>query len=125
MTFAPQELSIYLYYCTLQADFDNSGTIDYSEFVAAMLNLNKAQKEDHMFAAFTYFDKDGSGYITADELLHACEQFGLEDVHLEGIMREVDQDNVNIFCSFLYKGQKYQIIVLTVSVTFVFSGWPH
>ncbi|XP_022766041.1 calcium-dependent protein kinase 20-like isoform X1 [Durio zibethinus] len=76
------------------ADIDNSGTIDYSEFIAAMLHLNKVQKEDHLFAAFSYFDKDGSGYITPDELQQACEQFGLQDVHLEDIMREVDQDNV-------------------------------
>ncbi|KAL2481749.1 Calcium-dependent protein kinase 20 [Abeliophyllum distichum] len=75
------------------ADIDNSGTIDYGEFVAAMLHLNKIQKEDHMFAAFSYFDKDGSGYITQDELQQACEQFGLGDVHLEEIIREVDQDN--------------------------------
>ena len=34
-------------------------------------------------------------YITADELQQACEQFGLEDVQLEDIMREVDQDNVH------------------------------
>lgn len=59
-----------------------------------MMNLNKAQKEDYMFAAFSYFDKDGSGYITADELQQACEQFGMGDVHLEDIIREVDQDNV-------------------------------
>ncbi|KAE8661228.1 Calcium-dependent protein kinase 20 [Hibiscus syriacus] len=75
------------------ADIDNSGTIDYSEFIAAMLHLNKIQKEDHLFAAFNYFDKDGSGYITPDELQQACEQFGLEDVHLEDVIREVDQDN--------------------------------
>ncbi|KAL3642770.1 Calcium-dependent protein kinase 20 [Castilleja foliolosa] len=75
------------------ADFDNSGTIDYSEFVAAMLHLNKVQREDHMFAAFSYFDKDGSGYITKDELQHACEQFGLGDAHIDEIIREVDKDN--------------------------------
>ncbi|GFZ02561.1 calcium-dependent protein kinase 20 [Actinidia rufa] len=74
-------------------DVDNSGTIDYGEFIAAMLHLNKIQKEDHLYAAFSYFDKDGSGYITQDELQQACEQFGLEDVHLEDIIREVDQDN--------------------------------
>ncbi|XP_057524896.1 calcium-dependent protein kinase 20-like isoform X2 [Amaranthus tricolor] len=75
------------------ADVDNSGTIDYGEFLAAMLHLNKIQKEDHLFAAFSYFDKDGSGYITPDELQQACEQFGLGDVHLDEIIREVDQDN--------------------------------
>lgn len=75
------------------ADVDNSGTIDYGEFIAAMLHLNKVQKEDHLFAAFSYFDKDGSGYITRDELQQACEKFGLQDVHLDDIIREVDQDN--------------------------------
>ncbi|GAV63898.1 Pkinase domain-containing protein/EF_hand_5 domain-containing protein [Cephalotus follicularis] len=75
------------------ADIDNSGTIDYGEFVAAMLHLNKVQREDHLYAAFSYFDTDGSGYITQDELQQACEKFGLEDVHLEDMIREVDQDN--------------------------------
>lgn len=76
---------------------DNSGTIDYTEFVAAMLNQSKTLKEDHIFAAFSYFDKDGSGYITPDELQQVCEQFGFGDVHLEEIMNEVDQDRVIIF----------------------------
>ncbi|KAF7818888.1 calcium-dependent protein kinase 20 [Senna tora] len=75
------------------ADIDNSGTIDYGEFLAAMLHVNKVQREDHLFAAFNYFDKDGSGYITRDELQHACEQFGLQDVQLDDIIREVDRDN--------------------------------
>ncbi|XP_062093864.1 calcium-dependent protein kinase 1-like [Humulus lupulus] len=78
------------------ADVDNSGTINYGEFVAATLHLNKIEREDHLFAAFSYFDKDGSGYITQDELQHACEEFGVEDVRLEEMMQEVDQDNVSI-----------------------------
>ncbi|GKB85048.1 calcium-dependent protein kinase 1 [Tanacetum coccineum] len=74
------------------ADVDNSGTIDYGEFVAATLHMNKIEKENHLFAAFSYFDKDGSGYITADELQHACEEFGI-DVPLEELLQDVDQDN--------------------------------
>ncbi|TMX02947.1 hypothetical protein EJD97_019166 [Solanum chilense] len=75
------------------ADMDNSGTIDYGEFIAAMLHLNKVQKEDHMYAAFSYFDQDGSGYITQEELQKACEKFGLSNIPMEELMREVDQDN--------------------------------
>ncbi|TMW83957.1 hypothetical protein EJD97_000360 [Solanum chilense] len=75
------------------ADTDNSGTIDYGEFMAAMLHLNKIQKEDHMYAAFSYFDQDGSGYITKDELQQACEKFGMSNIPIEELMREVDQDN--------------------------------
>ncbi|KAK4782738.1 hypothetical protein SAY86_007112 [Trapa natans] len=75
------------------ADIDNSGTIDYREFVAAMLHLNKVQREDHLHAAFSYFDQDGSGYITKEELQLACKKFGLEDIQLEELIKEVDQDN--------------------------------
>lgn len=67
-----------------------------------MLHLNKIQKEDHLFAAFSYFDKDGSGYITQDELQQACEKFGLSDIRLEDIMREVDQDNVIVLQLIIY-----------------------
>ena len=81
----------------MQANIDNSGTIDYGEFIAATLHLNKIEREDHLFAAFSYFDKDGSGFITADEIQKACEEFGIEHVRLEDLIQEIDQDNVSVF----------------------------
>lgn len=74
---------------------DNSGTIDYGEFIAATVHLNKLEREEHLIAAFQYFDKDGSGYITVDELQQACAEHNMTDVFLEDIIREVDQDNVS------------------------------
>lgn len=79
----------------LQADVDNSGTIDYGEFIAATIHLNKLEREEHLVAAFRYFDKDGSGYITVDELQQACMEHNMTDAFLEDIIREVDQDNVS------------------------------
>lgn len=78
----------------MQADIDNSGTIDYGEFLAATLHLNKMEREENLVAAFAYFDKDGSGYITIDELQTASKDFGLSEVHLDDIIQEIDQDNV-------------------------------
>ncbi|CAM8899398.1 unnamed protein product [Rhodiola kirilowii] len=75
------------------ADIDNSGTIDYGEFIAATVHLNKLEREEHLVAAFQYFDKDGSGYITADELQQACTEHNMTDVYLEDVIKEVDQDN--------------------------------
>lgn len=75
------------------ADVDNSGTIDYGEFIAATVHLNKLEREEHLVAAFRYFDKDGSGYITVDELQQACIEHNMEDVFLEDVIKEVDQDN--------------------------------
>ena len=89
-----------IYGAKLQADVDNSGTIDYKEFIAATLHLTKADKEDHLAAAFSYFDRDGSGFITQDELQRACEDFGIEDFHLEEMIQEADQDNVSVFLCF-------------------------
>ncbi|CAI8602325.1 unnamed protein product [Vicia faba] len=91
------------------ADVDNSGTIDYGEFIAATLHLNKVDREDHLVAAFSYFDKDGSGYITRDELQKACEEFGLGDVGLEEMIREADQNNdgridYNEFVAMMQRG---------------------
>ena len=48
-----------------------SYSIDYGEFLAATVNLSQLEKEENMFKAFQFFDKDGSGYITKDELEEA------------------------------------------------------
>uniref|UniRef100_A0A0E0DHP4 non-specific serine/threonine protein kinase n=2 Tax=Oryza TaxID=4527 RepID=A0A0E0DHP4_9ORYZ len=75
------------------ADIDNSGTIDYIEFIAATLHLNKLEREEHLVAAFSYFDKDGSGYITVDELQQACKEHNMPDAFLDDVINEADQDN--------------------------------
>ncbi|RRT67724.1 hypothetical protein B296_00021801 [Ensete ventricosum] len=55
--------------------------------------MNKLEREENLISAFSYFDKDGSGYITIDELSQACREFGLDDVHLDEMIKEIDQDN--------------------------------
>ncbi|XAR73074.1 Non-specific serine/threonine protein kinase [Bertholletia excelsa] len=75
------------------ADVDNDGTIDYGEFIAATIPLNKIEREELVIAAFQYFDKDKSGYITVDELQQAFEEHNMTDVLLEDIITEADLDN--------------------------------
>lgn len=75
------------------ADIDNSGTIDYGEFIAATLHLNKLDREEHLVVAFSYFDKDGSGYITIDELQEACREHNMPDAFLDDTIKEVDKNN--------------------------------
>lgn len=91
------------------ADIDNSGTIDYGEFLAATLHINKMEREENLVRAFTFFDKDGSGYITIDELQQACKDFGLDEVKLDEIISEIDMDNdgridYNEFATMMRKG---------------------
>lgn len=75
------------------ADVDNSGSIDYEEFITATLNLTKIEREETLYAAFSYFDKDGSGYITMDELQQACFEHKMGDVQIEEMIQEIDQNN--------------------------------
>lgn len=48
-------------YLVFQADVDGNGTIDYIEFITATMHLNRMEREDHLYKAFEYFDKDKSG----------------------------------------------------------------
>lgn len=44
-----------------QADVDGNGAIDYIEFISATMHMNRTEREDHLYKAFEYFDKDKSG----------------------------------------------------------------
>jgi Ca2+-binding EF-hand superfamily protein len=88
------------------------------------LHINKVQKEDKLFTAFSYFDKDGSGYITQDELQKACEEFGIGDTRLEDIIGDIDQDNVsNMDSSFLFKSAQLRIHFFLLIYPSCFAGW--
>jgi len=49
-------------------DKDNSGKIDYSEFVSASINKKMVLQKNKLKSVFTLFDKDGSGNLSIDEL---------------------------------------------------------
>jgi calcium-dependent protein kinase len=49
-------------------DTNNNGYIDYTEFLAGCMKSKIYLKEDHLKIAFSYFDKDKSGFITRDEI---------------------------------------------------------
>lgn len=47
---------------------DHSGEIDFSEFVTASVNKTNLLQESKLKAAFDYYDKDGSGSISVEEI---------------------------------------------------------
>merc|ERR1712124_220465 len=49
-------------------DSDGSGVIDYTEFLAAVVEQHTYQRRDVAWAAFRTFDIDGDGVITLQEL---------------------------------------------------------
>jgi calcium-dependent protein kinase len=49
-------------------DTNNNGSIDYTEFIAGCMQSYVYLKENNLKHAFEYFDKDGNGTITLEEL---------------------------------------------------------
>ncbi|XP_006361005.1 calcium-dependent protein kinase 17-like [Solanum tuberosum] len=92
------------------ADADGNGTIDYEEFITATVHMNKMDREEHLYTAFQYFDKDHSGYISREELEQALREFGMDDENdLREIINEVDTDhdgriNYDEFVAMMKKG---------------------
>ncbi|KAE9610034.1 hypothetical protein Lal_00006088 [Lupinus albus] len=76
------------------ADVDGNGVLDYGEFVAVTIHLQRMENDEHFHKAFTFFDKDGSGYIELGELDEAlADESGQTEADvLNDIMREVDTD---------------------------------
>lgn len=93
-------------------DTNGRGTLDYGEFLAVSLHLQRMANDEHLHKAFSYFDKDGNGYIEPDELRDALMEDGADDCTdvANDIFQEVDTDKVRIdsllpiglyFCGFL------------------------
>nr|GMC81791.1 calcium-dependent protein kinase 13 [Ipomoea batatas]GMC85872.1 calcium-dependent protein kinase 13 [Ipomoea batatas] len=75
-------------------DTNGKGTLDYGEFIAVSLHLQRMANDEHLRKAFSYFDKNGNGYIEPDELQDALMEDGSEDCTnvANDIFQEVDTD---------------------------------
>ncbi|KAF5192612.1 Calcium-dependent protein kinase [Thalictrum thalictroides] len=94
------------------ADVDGNGTIDYIEFITATMHRHRLERDEHLYKAFQYFDKDKSGFITRDELETAMKDHGMgDDTTIREIISEVDTDNdgrINYeeFCTMMRSGMQ-------------------
>ena len=81
-------------------DMDNNGYIEYEEFVRAAVSKERFINENVLRFAFRYFDKDGSGEITFDEIEAVFKESVADKnkVHesLKKIISEVDSNGDGI-----------------------------
>lgn len=80
-----------------KADVDGSGTLNCEEFVIVSVHLKKTGSDEHLAQAFSYFDKNNSGYIEFDELREALLDDKLGPANekvIQDIIFDVDLDKV-------------------------------
>ena len=78
------------------ADTDKSGSIDYTEFLAATMDAQIYLRDDYLRTAFDMFDTDGSGKIDKQELIGILSgddiQSQIPKDQLIQYLQEVDQN---------------------------------
>ena len=75
-----------------QVDSDESGEIDYSEFVMATMNARNLVSEKRLEAAFRAFDRDGNGQISPEEVKVVLGGGVLDEKAVAKIIEQVDAD---------------------------------
>ncbi|KAF3452527.1 hypothetical protein FNV43_RR02960 [Rhamnella rubrinervis] len=76
------------------ADVDGDGALNYGEFVAVSVHLKKMANDEHLHKAFSFFDRNESGYIEIEELRYSLSDeidSNSEEV-INAIMHDVDTD---------------------------------
>ena len=91
-----------------QVDMDNSGTVEVSEFMIGAIDERVVFTQERLATAFKYFDKDGGGDISSDEIYErlGCRDDFTQEVS-DAIMREVETKEGELsffdFCRIIKK----------------------
>jgi len=75
-----------------QLDTNNSGSIDFSEYLVAAMRRERVLSHKKLTAAFNAFDKDGDGRISKDEFTGVMQGVAMDDKAWLEFIRECDDD---------------------------------
>ena len=75
-----------------EIDFNNDGSINFSEFLTVNIQKEKLLNEETLDKAFRMFDIDGNGYITIDELKKTMPLEITTKAGWRKLVSEVDKD---------------------------------
>ena len=96
-----------------EMDFDQSGSIDYEEFIGATIHVSKLEKHSNMVRAFEFFDKNGDGFINAEEIEEGLKSSNqaIRKEEVDEVMAQVDKNgdgyvNYAEFCALMRGGAR-------------------
>jgi calcium-dependent protein kinase len=98
-------------------DFNGNGSIDYSEFMIANIDVTKLIQDDKLQEAFELFDLDHSGTITADEIkkiLGNGREIDVDDNEWDRILDEVDADGNGEISFDEFKIMMYKLLSIEI-----------
>ena len=93
-----------------QVDSDESGEIDYSEFVMGTMNAKSLVSEKRLEAAFRAFDRDGNGQISPEEVRLILGGSIVDDKAVAKIIAQVDADSGLLYIRGAVPGSRNGII---------------
>ncbi|ORM40299.1 Calmodulin [Babesia sp. Xinjiang] len=105
-------------------DTSGSGAIDFPEFLILMARkMKEGDTEEELVQAFKVFDRDGNGFISAQELRHVMTNLGekLTNEEVEEMLREADVDgdgkiNYEEFVKLMISNGKFTLLVGLVKI---------
>jgi len=75
----------------LAVDADKNGYLEYEEFIRACVDKEKLLNNNNLRFAFNFFDKDGSGSITCDEIKEVfCSGGSNNNFNIDKIIKDID-----------------------------------
>ena len=93
-----------------EIDFNNDGSINFSEFLTVNIQKEKLLNEETLDRAFKMFDLDGNGYITIDELKQAMPLEITTKAGWRKLVSEVDKDGDYQISSQEFKNMMVKLI---------------
>lgn len=76
-------------------DTSKSGTISYTEYVTAAMDLSILTNEKYLEDAFNFFDTTGKKFLEKDKLRNAMNKSWISDKQLSALFDEVDTNKDN------------------------------
>ena len=98
-----------------QIDYHNNKKINYSEFLAATIDIKSFLNESRLKAVFNQFDTDSSGKITEENIKLAMQKLGreMDENEIHDMIKKHDLTgdgclNFNEFKAIFFNGQELE-----------------